>query len=99
MIIATRLRDLPLRVQLMLVFALLPIATTIVLTVTLTTMSGNRMHAELRERSVRISRRLQLQLEPVMASNDRLAAHAILASYSSDRELDGIGVYAADAQK
>jgi signal transduction histidine kinase len=95
-IIAARLRDLPLRVQLMLVFALLPITTTIVLTVTLTTMSGNRMHAELRERSVRISRRLQLQLEPVMASNDRLAAHAIFASYSSDRELDGIGVYAAD---
>ena len=96
MIIATRLRDLPLRVQLMLAFALLPVATTMVLTVTLTTMSGNRMHAELRERSVRIARRLQLQLEPVMASNDRLAAHTIFASYSGDRELDGIGVYAAD---
>src|ERR1700722_411539 len=43
---------MPLRVQLMLAFALLPIATTMVLTVTLTSMSGNRMHAELRERSI-----------------------------------------------
>jgi signal transduction histidine kinase/HAMP domain-containing protein len=95
-IIATRMRDLPLRVQLMLVFALLSIATTVVLTITLTTMSGNRMHAELRDRSVRIARRLQLQLAPVLASEDRHAAHAIFASYSSDRDLDGIALYAAD---
>ena len=96
MIVLTRLRDLPLRVQLMLVFAFLSIATTIVLTIALTTISGNRLHAELRARSVRIAQRLQLQLEPIVASNDRLAAHTIFASYSGDRELDGIAVYAAD---
>ena len=96
MIIATRLRGLPLRVQLMLVFAFLSIATTVVLTITLTTMSGNRMHAELRDRSIRIARRLQLQLAPVIASSDQLAAHTIFASYSGDRDLDGMAVYAAD---
>jgi signal transduction histidine kinase/HAMP domain-containing protein len=95
-IIATRLRGLPLRVQLMLVFAFLSIATTVVLTITLTTMSSDRMHAELRDRSVRIARRLQLQLGPVIASGDHLAAHTIFASYSGDRDLDGMAVYAAD---
>jgi signal transduction histidine kinase/HAMP domain-containing protein len=95
-IIATRLRDLPLRVQLMLVFAFLSIATTVVLTITLTTISGNRMRTELRDRSVRIARRLQFQLAPILASNDQLATHAIFASYSGDRDLDGIAVYAAD---
>jgi signal transduction histidine kinase/HAMP domain-containing protein len=95
-IIATRMKDLPLRVQLMLVFAFLSIATTVILTITLTTMSGNRMHAELRDRSVRIARRLQLQLAPVIASSDHLAAHRIFDSYSGDRDLDGIAVYASD---
>ena len=94
MTIATRMRDLPLRVQLMLVFASLSIATTAALTITLTTLSGNRMHAELRDRSVRIARRLQLQLVPVVASNDQLAAHEIFASYAGDRDLDGMAVYA-----
>ena len=96
MIIATRLRYLPLRVHLMLAFAFLSVATTGVLTVTLTTMSGNQMRAELRDRSIQIARRLQLQLEPVVASNDRLAVPAVLASYSDDRDLDGIAVYAPD---
>jgi signal transduction histidine kinase/HAMP domain-containing protein len=95
-IVATPLANLPLRAQLMLVFAFLSISTTVVLTITLTTMSGNRMQAELRDRSVRIARRLQLQLEPVVASNDRLVAHTIFASYAGDRDLDGMAVYAAD---
>ena len=95
-VVLTRLRDLPLRVQLMLAFAFLSITTTVVLTIALTTISGNRLQAELRDRSVRIARRLQLQLEPIVASNDRLAAHTIFASYLGDRELDGIAVYAPD---
>jgi signal transduction histidine kinase/HAMP domain-containing protein len=95
-IIATRLRNLPLRMQLMVIFALLSITTTVVLTIALTTMFSNRMQAELRGRSVRIARRLQLQLEPVVAFNDQLTAHTIFASYLGDRDLDGIAVYAAD---
>jgi signal transduction histidine kinase len=95
-IFAIRLRDLPLRVQLMLVFAFLSITTTTLLTITLTTISGNRMHVELCDRSVRIAQRLQFQLEPVVASNDQLTAHTIFASYWGDRDLDGIAVYAAD---
>ena len=95
-VVLTRLRDLPLRVQFMLLFAFLSITTTVVLTIALTTISGNRLQAELRDRSVRIARRLQLQLEPIVASNDRLAAHTIFASYLGDRELDGIAVYAPD---
>jgi len=80
----------------MLAFVLLSIATTVVLTITLTTMSGDRMHAELRDRSAQIARHLQLQLEPVDASNDRFAALAILNSYSADRDIEGIAVYAPD---
>jgi signal transduction histidine kinase/HAMP domain-containing protein len=95
-IISTRLRNLPLRAQLMLVFAFLSITTTVVLTIALATISGNRLHAQLRDRSVRIAQRLRLQLEPIVASNDRLAAQTIFASYSGDRELDGIAVYGPD---
>ena len=95
-VVLTRLRDLPLRVQFMLLFAFLSITTTVVLTVALTTISGNRLQAKLRGRSVRIAQRLQLQLEPIVDSNDRLAAHTIFASYLGDRELDGIAVYAPD---
>jgi light-regulated signal transduction histidine kinase (bacteriophytochrome) len=42
---AAHLRDLSLRAQLMLVFAVLSIATTATSTVTLTTLAGQRMHA------------------------------------------------------
>ena len=66
MIISTRLRNLPLRAQLMLVFAFLSITTSVVLMIALATISGNRLHAQLRDRSVRIAQRLQLQLEPIV---------------------------------
>jgi HAMP domain-containing protein len=56
--IATRLRNLPLRTQLMLVFAFLSITTTAI-TITLTTMSERHTETALRDRSVRIVRRLQ----------------------------------------
>jgi signal transduction histidine kinase len=92
--IAARLRDLPLRVQLMLVFALVSITTSAVLTISLTTMYGKRTQVELRTRSVRIARRLQAQLEPIVAVNDQLAVRQIFASYSGDRDLDGMAVYA-----
>jgi HAMP domain-containing protein len=95
---ATRLCDLPLRTQLMLVFAFLSITTTAITTITLTTLSGQRTHAALRERSVRIARRLQQQLEPVVAFDDHKTARELFASYSGDRELDGIAVYAENGE-
>jgi len=89
-----RLRHLPLRTQLIWVFALLSITTTAVSTITLTTLSGQRMHASLVDRSVRIASRLQLQLQSVVAFDDHLTARELFDSYAGDRELDGIGVYA-----
>jgi signal transduction histidine kinase/HAMP domain-containing protein len=96
--IENRLRDLPLRIQLMLVFAFLSIATTAISTVTLTVMSGQRTQTALRDRSVRIARRLQRQLEPVVASGDQVSARELFASYAGDRELVGMAVYAKNGE-
>ena len=85
-------RDLSLRVQLMLVFALSAIATTAVSTVALTTLTSQRSYKELGQRSARIARRLQLQLEPAVAHDDHQTAREILDSYAGS-ELDGMGVY------
>jgi signal transduction histidine kinase len=95
---APRLRDLPLRAQLMLAFALLSITTTVIATFTLTQLSDQRMRVSLRDRSERIARRLQQQLEPVVAFDDHLTARELFDSYAADRELDGIGVYAANGE-
>jgi signal transduction histidine kinase/HAMP domain-containing protein len=91
--IPTRLRDWPLRTQLMLVFAFLSITTTAISTITVTTLSGQRTQTALRDRSLRIARRLQQQLQPVVAFNDQLAARELFAAYAGDRELDGVAVY------
>jgi signal transduction histidine kinase len=92
--IAGRLRDQPLRAQLICVFAFLSIATTTISTITLTTLSGQRMHASLTERAARIATRLQNQLQSVVASDDHRAARVLFDSYAKDLELDGIAVYA-----
>jgi signal transduction histidine kinase/HAMP domain-containing protein len=92
-----RWRDQPLRVQLMLVFALLAIATTAVATITLTTLTSHRTYKELRLRSARIAQRLQLQLEPVIAFDDHQSAREIFDSYAGS-EIDGIGLYKADGE-
>jgi signal transduction histidine kinase/HAMP domain-containing protein len=96
--IGRRIRDLPLRTQLILVFAFLSIVTTVVSTVTLTTLSGQRTQAALRDRSEGIARRLQQQLETVIAFDDHLTARELLASYAGDKELVGMAVYADDGE-
>jgi signal transduction histidine kinase/HAMP domain-containing protein len=87
-------RDLPLRAQLIAVFSLLAIATTAISTITLTTLSGQRMHASLTERSMQIATQLQHQLQSVVAFDDHLTARELFDSYAGVRELDGIAVYA-----
>ena len=96
--ITRRLRDLPLRTQLIWVFALLSIATTAISTITLTTLSSQRMHANLAERSAQIARQLQYQLQSVVAFDDHLTARKLFDSYAGDRELDGIAVYAGNGE-
>jgi signal transduction histidine kinase/HAMP domain-containing protein len=96
--VAARVRNLPLRTQLMLIFAFLSITTTAISTITLTTMSGQRRQTALRDRSVRSVQRLQRQLEPVVAFDDHRAARELIAAYSNDGELDGIAVYADDGR-
>jgi signal transduction histidine kinase len=93
-----RFRDLPLRTQLIGVFALLSITTTAVSTVTLTTLSGQRLHANLTARSAQIARQLQTQLQSVVAFDDHLTARELFDSYAGDRELDGIAVYASSGE-
>ncbi len=95
MSLAARLHDLPLRLQLALLFTILSVSTTAITTITLTSLSGGRMHKALAERSERVSRWLQPQLQAVIALDDRAAARSVFdAAYAADQELDGIAVYA-----
>jgi signal transduction histidine kinase/HAMP domain-containing protein len=96
--VARRLRDLPLRTQLMLVFAFLSITTTAISTFTLTTLSGRRTQTALRDRATQIVERLQHQFEPVVAFDDHPAARELFARYSNDPEMDGIAVYADNGE-
>jgi signal transduction histidine kinase/HAMP domain-containing protein len=95
---ARRIRDLPLRTQLMLVFAFLSIATTVVSTATLTTLSGQRTQAALRDRSVRIARHFQQQLDDAIPIDDHRTARELFASYVDEKELVGIALYAHNGE-
>ena len=96
--ITRRLRHVPLRVQLIWVFALLAIMTTAISTITLTTLSGQRMLASLTERSMQIATQLQHQLQSVIAFDDHLTARELFDSYAGVRELDGIAVYGDEGE-
>jgi signal transduction histidine kinase/HAMP domain-containing protein len=92
----TRLRDLPLRTQLMVVFAFLSVTTTAISTITLTTLDAQRMHAALQERAQRIAKRLSTQLESVGNVERQQVARELFIPYATDREIDGMAVFADD---
>jgi signal transduction histidine kinase/HAMP domain-containing protein len=96
--VAARLRDLPLQLQLVLLFGLLSVGTTAITTIALTSMSGGRVHKALTERAERIATRLQTQLQPAIALDDHDVARSLFDAYAADRELDGIAVYATDGE-
>src|ERR1700728_1079179 len=89
----TGMRNWPLRSQLMLLFALLSIATTGITTVTLLTLASQRMNADLRDKSSQYARQLQRELESVVAFDDRLTARELFDSMMADRSVDGLAVY------
>jgi signal transduction histidine kinase/HAMP domain-containing protein len=95
--LATRLRDLPLRTQLMVVFAFLSIATTAVSTITLTTLHAQRLQVALEERAQRIASRIRTQLESVELDQQR-AALDLFGPHSGDKEMEGIALYAGDGR-
>jgi signal transduction histidine kinase/HAMP domain-containing protein len=93
-----RLRDMPLRTQLMVQFAFLSIFTTAVSTVTLTTLHAQRMHAELEERAHRMARRLQTPLEAAARTDQKRIARQFFDLYAGDNVVDGMGVYSDDGE-
>jgi signal transduction histidine kinase/HAMP domain-containing protein len=93
-----RLWNQPLRIQLMVVFVLLSIATTTVTALTLTALSSHRMSADLRDKSVQYARQLQRELESVVAFDDRLTARELFDSLMGDRDIDGLAVYASNGE-
>jgi signal transduction histidine kinase/HAMP domain-containing protein len=93
-----RLRDLPLRTQLMMVFAFLCISTTAISTITLTTLHAQRLHATLQERAQRIAKRLSTQLESAGNSERQRIARELFIPYATDKEIDGLAVYADDGK-
>jgi signal transduction histidine kinase/HAMP domain-containing protein len=92
-----RLSNWPLRTQLMVVFALLSMATTAVTTLTFTALSSHRIHARLRDKSTLYARQLQRQLESV-AYDDRLSARELFDSLMGDHDIDGLAIFAADGE-
>jgi signal transduction histidine kinase/HAMP domain-containing protein len=93
-----RLRNWPLRSQLMLLFVLISIATTAVMTVTLSTLASERMNAALQDKSAQYARQLQRELEPVVAFDDRLTARERFASLMGDHDVDGLAVYSSEGE-
>jgi signal transduction histidine kinase/HAMP domain-containing protein len=93
-----RLRDMPLRTQLMVQFAFLSIFTTAVSTVTLTTLHAQRMHAELQERAQRTARRLQTPLEEAAGNDQKRIARQFFDLYAGDNVIDGMGIYSDDGE-
>ncbi len=87
------IRDLSLRRQLMLLFALLSVTTTTISTVALTTLSSHRLHVALRDRSVQYARQMQQQLASVVAFNDHLSTRELFAALLVDKEIDGLAIY------
>jgi signal transduction histidine kinase len=98
MMLSARLRDLPLRSQLMAVFATLSITTTAVATITLASLASHRMNDGLREKSVQYARQLQRQLEPVVEFDDHLTARELFESLMGDQDVDGVAVYAENGE-
>src|ERR1039457_5784958 len=91
---ATRLRGWPLRIQLIVVFTAISLMATAICTITLTSLAAQRTQTTLRERSIRIAARLQVQLQSAVDSGDRLAARELFDAYASSQDLESIAVYA-----
>jgi len=96
--LAARLRNFPLRIQLMLVFALVAVATTVISTLTLSILDGQRLHEGLQVKSAQYSRHLQRQLQSILEPDTRLTARELFDSLIGDRDVDGLGVYMADGE-
>jgi signal transduction histidine kinase/HAMP domain-containing protein len=94
----SRFRDVPLRVQLMLVFALLSVATTAITAITLTSLAERRQRDELQVKSAHYSRQLQQQLQTILEPSTRLTAHELFESLAGDDDVDGLGVYLPDGE-
>jgi signal transduction histidine kinase/HAMP domain-containing protein len=92
------MRNLPLRGQLMLVIALLLIATTVATTTALVTLDGERMHRDLRVRAALYASQLQQQLQSVLEPDTRLTALQLLDSLDGDRDVDGLAIYLNDGE-
>jgi signal transduction histidine kinase/HAMP domain-containing protein len=93
-----RLRDLPLRAQLMIVFALLSLATTAISTITLTTLHAQRMHTALQERAQLVAKRLQTRLESTEVSDQQRVTRQLFDFYKDDNAIDGMAVYSDDGE-
>src|SRR5580692_10287518 len=97
-ILARRLRDLPLRAQLMIVFALLSVATTAISTITLTTLHSRRMRSALEERAQLVARRLQTRLESTEVTDRQRVTRELFDFYEGDNAIDGMAVYTDDGE-
>jgi signal transduction histidine kinase/HAMP domain-containing protein len=93
-----RLWNWPLRVQLMLVFGLLSIATTVITAVTLTSLSAHHMAERLDAKSSLYARLLQRELQPVVAFDDQLSARELFESLMTDRDVDGLAVFTSTGE-
>jgi signal transduction histidine kinase len=96
--LATRLRDLPLRAQLMIIFGLLSVATTAISTATLTMLHAQRMRSGLEERAQRVGLRLQKQLASADRSGEQQIARQLFELYADDKVIDGMALYTDDGE-
>jgi signal transduction histidine kinase len=95
---ATALRAMPLRIQLLLVFGLMSIATTVVMAMALIAVDGDRLHADLHVKAAQYTRQLQQQLQSVLEPDARLTARKLFNSLDGDPDVDGLAVYLSDGE-
>src|ERR1700760_161098 len=93
-----RYRRAPLRRQLMVAFATLSIGSTVIATLSVASFAHQRLHRDLRDKSVHYARQLQRQLEPVIAYDDHVTAQEAFASMLEDEDVDALGVYDQSGQ-
>ena len=96
--LATRLRDLPIRAQLMIVFTLLSVATTAISTITLTILHSQHTRAALRERAQRVAERLQTQFGSADVADQQRDSRQLFDFYRGDNVIDGMAVYSDDGE-
>ncbi len=96
MMLRTRIKDLPLRVQLTVGFMLLSLGATVATIMILSTISVKQMNAGLQQKSARYAHLLAKEFAPAERATGLGRVRELLSSLSLDTDIDGLAIFAGD---